>query len=199
MFTGIIEGIGEVIRVRRGSNKIELAIKLPFDSKIGDSISVDGVCLTVKEISENLAKFDAVSETLEKTTLKFLREGKRVNLERAVEYIGRFGGHFVLGHIDGIGKIKLIRKDFEKAIIKIECPKQLEEFIAKKGSIALDGISLTISDVNKNEFSVNIIPFTIENTSLKYKRAGDYINIEIDVIARYVKRILEVNNGRNKV
>lgn len=193
MFTGIIESIGDIIRVRRGSNKIELTIKLPFDAKIGDSISIDGVCLTVKEISENVAKFDAVSETIEKTTLKFVREGKRVNLERALSGNERFGGHIVLGHIDGIGKIKIFKKGVEEGLIKVEYPDELKEFIAKKGSIALDGISLTISDVNKNEFSVSLIPFTIGNTSLQYKKEGDYINIEVDVIARYVKRIMEVN------
>lgn len=195
MFTGIIEGIGDVLKIRKFSDKIEITIRIPFDAKKGDSISVDGVCLTIKEISENIAKFDAVSETIERTTLKFLREGKKVNLERALGIDGRFGGHIVLGHVDGIGKIKILRKD-KSGLLKVDYPEELAEFIAKKGSIAIDGISLTIAEISKNEFTVNIIPFTIENTVLKYKKEGDYVNLEIDVISRYIRRIMEVNNGR---
>ncbi len=195
MFTGIIEGIGDVLKIRKFSDKIEITIRIPFNAKKGDSISIDGVCLTVKEISEKIAKFDAVTGTVEKTTLKFLREGNKVNLERALGIDGRFGGHIVLGHVDGIGRIKMLRKD-KSGLLKVDYPEELAGFIARKGSIAIDGISLTIAEISKKDFTINIIPFTIENTVLKYKKEGDYVNLEIDVISRYIKRIMEVNNGR---
>jgi len=196
MFTGIVEGIGDVIRVRKGSKKIEITIVLPFELNEGDSLSVDGVCLTAKEVSGNIAKFDAVSETIDKTTLKFIREGKKVNLERGMKVDGFFGGHIVTGHIDGVGRIRKFRKGVEESLLEIEYPNDLAPYIAKKGSIAIDGISLTIADVENETFSINIIPYTIERTSLKFKKAGDYVNIEVDIIARYVKRIMEVNDGR---
>ncbi len=199
MFTGLIEGIGEILRVRKSSMKMELTVRLPFTVNTGDSVSIDGVCLTVKEVSSNIARFDVVKETMDRSTLRFLREGKKVNLERALKVDGRFGGHIVLGHVDGIGKIKEIKKEKEETLLIINYPKEIESFIALKGSIAIDGISLTISDVNKMEFFVNIVPYTLENTTLKFKNEGDYVNIEVDVIARYLSRIVEVKNGRGKV
>lgn len=196
MFTGIIEGIGEIIRVRKTGSGLELTIRLPFKVKEGDSISVDGVCLTVKKFSQGIGAFDAVYETINRTTLAEARKGRKVNLERAIPVDGRFDGHIVLGHVDGTGKIRGLSKGEKGVIFTIDYPDELKPYIAEKGSIAIDGISLTIAEVHRNTLSIALIPYTVENTSLKYKRTGDRVNIEVDVVARYIKRILEVSSGK---
>ncbi|RKZ22635.1 riboflavin synthase, partial [bacterium] len=164
--------------------------------KEGDSISVDGVCLTVKKFSQGIGVFDAVYETIKRTTLAEVRNGRKVNLERAIPVNGRFDGHIVLGHVDGTGKIRGLSKGEKEVILTIDYPDELKPYIAEKGSIAIDGISLTIAGIHKNTLSIALIPYTVENTSLKYKRTGDRVNLEVDVVARYIKRIMEVDGGK---
>ena len=197
MFTGIIEGIGEIIRVRRTGSGMELTIKLPFRPEEGDSISVEGVCLTVKRYTQGIGIFDAVFETISRTTLSGARKGRKVNLERAMPMNGRFDGHIVLGHVDGTGKIRRFSKGEREVLLTIDYPIELKPFVAEKGSIAIDGISLTIAQIHRdNTLTLALIPYTVDNTSLRYKRTGDGVNIEVDVVARYIKRILEVERER---
>ena len=194
MFTGIVEGTGEVIGVRKTGSGMEFTIKLPFSVKEGDSVSVDGVCLTVKKFSQGIAYFDAVLETIKRSTLANLKRGGIVNLERALTANGRFDGHIVLGHVDGVGIIRKFTKHSKDTVLEVEYPNELAPFIAEKGSIAIDGISLTITSVYKNLFTIALIPYTIQNTGLKFKKTGDRVNIEVDIISRYIKRILEVGD-----
>ena len=193
MFTGLVEELGRVRRVeRRGEfQRLEIAASTVLsDLAIGDSVNIDGVCQTVVAIDDDGVAVETVAETLGRTTLGQLQVGREVNLERALRANGRLGGHMVLGHVDGVGRIRqLIDKDHEWRA-EIEIPLELSHYIAAKGSIAIDGVSLTVAGVEAGVFTVAIIPHTFDNTTLSYRHAGDSVNLEVDVIARYVERML---------
>lgn len=195
MFTGIIEEIGIVKSVKSKVITIE-ANKIFDDLKLGDSVAVNGTCLTVSSFSNKIFNADITTETLSRTNLGDLKSGFKVNLERALTLNGRLGGHIVSGHIDGVGIIKNISKNSEDIELVIECPSNLIKYIIEKGSVAVDGISLTVAkvDSNKNNFSVAIIPHTLKETVLYYKKAGDKVNIENDIIGKYVEKLLSFND-----
>ena len=185
MFTGIIEEIGQLKRLDGG--RIEIACeKILEDIKIGDSINTNGICLTVVDFEEKFFAADVMPETLRKTSLA----DKNFNLERALKLGDRFGGHIVSGHIDGVGKILSIRPEGNALLIDVAAENFLLRQIAAKGSVALDGISLTVVDAGTENFSVSMIPHTREVTNFKFKRVGSFVNIETDVLAKYVDRLL---------
>lgn len=200
MFTGIIEEMGIVKSIKSKVITIE-ANKIFDDLKLGDSVAVNGTCLTVSSFSNKIFNADITSETLSRTNLGDLKSGFKVNLERALTLNGRLGGHIVSGHIDGVGIVKNISKKSEDIELVIEVPTNLMKYIIEKGSVAVDGISLTIAKVdnNKNNFSVAIIPHTLKETVLYYKKAGDKVNIENDIIGKYVERLLSFNDFNNEI
>ena len=200
MFTGIIEEMGIVKSIKSKVIIIE-ANKIFDDLKLGDSVAVNGTCLTVSSFSNKIFNADITNETLSRTNLGDLKSGFKVNLERALTLNGRLGGHIVSGHIDGVGIIKNISKKSEDIELVIEVPTNLMKYIIEKGSVAVDGISLTIAKVdnNKNNFSVAIIPHTLKETVLYYKKAGDKVNIENDIIGKYVERLLSFNDFNNEI
>lgn len=189
MFSGIVEEKGKVASITRKENLIVLSVradKVLKGVKVGDSISVDGACLTATKIKNKIVSFDLMKETMDKTTLQFLRPGSQVNLEGALRVNDRLGGHFVSGHIDGVGVIKkrISKPNYEEFQIMI--PKPLSKYLAPKGSVSVDGISLTLGEVNKNVFSIYIIPHTLIVTTLGSKKDGDKVNIETDLLAKYI-------------
>jgi riboflavin synthase len=197
MFTGIITDIGE-LAVRQGGS---LTIRCGYAADsiaIGASIACDGACLTVTEVGpmERGSRFrvDVSNETLSRTTLGEWQPGRRINLERALRAGDELGGHIVSGHVDGLAVIRAIRPDGESQRITIEVPPALARFIATKGSVALDGISLTVNEVDGAAFGVNIIPHTLTHTTLGAKKPGDRVNLEVDVFARYVVRAMELRS-----
>ena len=200
MFTGIIEELGKVKCLKRTSRESRLVIsaeKIMEDIHIGDSIAVNGVCLTVVLFNEREFTVDVMNETFMRSSLGNLRIGDEVNLERAMPADGRFGGHIVSGHIDGTAKIKACFDDGNAKWYEIAAGSELLDGIVMKGSVAIDGISLTVSKVSAQSFSVSIIPHTLDATVLKNKRPGDVVNIETDVIGKYVKQF--VNGGKESV
>lgn len=200
MFTGIIEEMGIVKSIKSKVITIE-ANKIFDDLKLGDSVAVNGTCLTVSSFegktSPKIFNADITSETLSRTNLGNLKSGFKVNLERALTLNGRLGGHIVSGHIDGVGIIKNISKNAEDIELTIEVSPNLMKYIIEKGSVAIDGISLTVAKVHKNYFSIAIIPHTLKETILYYKKAGDKVNIENDIIGKYVEKLLSFNNINN--
>ena len=194
MFTGIIEGIEKVKRIKREGRTKSIYLDLPFDIDVGGSVSINGVCLTIESIYGRTYVFRAIEETLEKTNLALLKPGDWVNIERSLKIGEGLDGHFVYGHIDGIGELVDIKKTNLTSEITIEYPENIRKFIALKGSIALDGISLTVLNVSTHLLKVGIIPYTMNNTNLKYRNIGDYLNIEVDPLARYIDRIREASN-----
>ncbi len=186
MFTGIIEEVGKIEKT--GSTLYVRAKKVLEGTKIGDSIAVNGVCLTVTNMSGEGFCADVMPETLRRSNLGLLKRGDKVNLERAMAADGRFGGHIVSGHIDGTGKIKSKKRDVNAVVFDIECSKAIASATVEKGSVAIDGISLTVVSVRADGFSVSVIPHTLENTVLSFKKAGDGVNIENDVYGKYVKQ-----------
>lgn len=193
MFTGIIEEIGIVTKLVGTSSGALITIsckKVLEDLKIGDSVAVNGVCLTAKEVRNDSFVADIMPETLRSTTLSELSAGKRVNLERALKAGGRFGGHMVLGHVDGVGRILKTYPEGNAVVIEIGVPPDLMKYIVPKGSVAVDGISLTVQAVSIHGFSVSIIPHTLRATVLQYKNQGDTVNIETDIIGKYVREYL---------
>lgn len=191
MFTGIIEGLGTIKKFDK-KTKTRSAAKMQIDLgnlakglKVGHSVAINGVCLTVTKVSKNQAEFEMINETLRKTDLGSLESGDRVNIERSLKVGDRMEGHFVLGHIDNTGKIIKIEKMPKEIKLWIEISKDLSRHIVKKGSIAIDGISLTLVDVIKNKISVCIIPHTMKITNLYSKKIGDKVNIETDILGKY--------------
>lgn len=196
MFTGIIEEIGKIDSITRKGNSLSLRIKaekIMSDISIGDSIAVNGICLTVTEFTRDGFCLDSMRETLEKTSLKNSKVGDLVNLERAMTANGRFGGHIVTGHIDGVGKIVEIKKDEIATWYSIESNKKIMQYIIEKGSIAIDGVSLTIVDFTKDSFRVSVIPHTFKETILSNKKIGSIVNLENDCVGKYIERILNIN------
>ncbi len=193
MFTGIIEGLGTIREIRPTGQGKRLGVDADFDldqTKIGDSISVNGSCLTVVMIESALFKVDMSPETLARTTFGRAKIGDRVNLERALRLSDRLDGHLVSGHIDGIGTVKLKEKTGNAIIFTIEVPESLSYYMIKKGSVAVDGISLTINNCGRNRFDVSIIPHTAKLTTLGVIKTGDLVNIETDMIGKYVERFV---------
>ena len=192
MFTGLIEGIGKVSGIRRSRNDMRITITPPFDAiecRIGESISIDGVCLTVTEIREGAVSMDVSGETLSRSTLRLLRSGDRVNMERALRLTDRLGGHLVLGHVDGVGTITRKEASGQSWVIGFRVENSLSRYMIEKGSVAVDGISLTINACENNSFEVNIIPQTGTETMLLTKKKGDLVNIETDLIGKYVEKL----------
>lgn len=198
MFTGIIEETGKIKAITR--NKITVEAKVVTEgTKQGDSIAVNGVCLTVTNIGADFFDADVSPETLKVTTLGNLKTGSVVNLERALQADSRFGGHIVSGHVDGFGRIKVIKQDGSFCNITTELPRELAKYAAKKGSIAVNGISLTIADVSNNDVTMVVIPHTFENTNLKTLKVGDVVNIETDILAKYVEKFLSTSDNRTGI
>ena len=192
MFTGIIEGIGKVIKIEKKTSN-RSAVKMTVDLgkharglKIGQSVALNGVCLTVTGISNSKCNFEMIEETTKKTDLGNLKEGGIINIERSLKVGDRMEGHFVLGHVDGVGIIKKIETKPKEIKIWFEIPKNLIKFVVQKGSIAIDGISLTVVDVQKNLASVCLIPHTVDVTNFHTRKIGDKVNIETDILGKYI-------------
>jgi len=197
MFTGIIEGLGEIKRISPFGKGKRIKVETSFllrDSQLGESISVNGVCLTATKINESSFDADISPETLSRTTLGSLRVGEKVNLERALCLGSRLGGHLVSGHIDCVGEIKEKKDLGDFLLFRISIPKKFSKYIIEKGSIAIDGISLTVNSCNIGEFSVAIIPHTASLTTMGFKSNGDKVNIEFDVIGKYIEKLLQQSN-----
>ena len=201
MFTGIIEGLGNVQRLTaKGADaviEIEAAIDLK-DISIGDSIAVNGACLTVTSKKEKSFSADVSAETIAKTTLGRLHAGDKINLEKSIRVGGFIGGHFVLGHVDSTGRIISKTQKSGSVILAVEVNDQLSRQTVEKGSVAIDGISLTVNKLEKGRFYVNIIPHTAANTTLLAKKEGDLVNIETDVLVKYVEKLLHSSRGIDK-
>ena len=197
MFTGIIEEIGEITNIQKGAKSSVLTIKANIifeDLKLGDSVAVNGVCLTASKITGGTFSADVMSETLARSSLGQLKAKSYVNLERAMALGGRLGGHIVSGHIDGIGTIASIKKDDNAIIFTIKTTEEITKYIIKKGSIAIDGISLTVVDVDFSSFSVSIIPHTAKFTTLATSSIGKIVNLENDMIGKYIEKLLGISS-----
>jgi riboflavin synthase len=192
LFTGLIEELGIVKSLTRGTvNRLTVAsARVAANACVGDSIAVNGVCLTVTSVYGDELAFDAVSETLSRSTLGSLRSGDRVNLESSLKAGSAIGGHFVQGHVDGVGIVDSIRRIEDSAIVRICAPPEVMKYVVEKGSIAVDGISLTVASVDGSSFTVAVIPHTLEVTTLGLKRPGDKVNLEADIIGKYVEKFL---------
>jgi riboflavin synthase len=198
MFTGIIQGIGTVRRMTRQGADVLLLIDAPWngsDLKIGDSVAVNGVCLTVTTKSGQGFTAYVSSETLGRTNLNLLKTGDKVNLEKALRMSDFLSGHIVLGHVDGLGKIREKTVCADSIVCGVEVTPDLSRYLVEKGSVAIDGISLTVNRCDKNRFYVNIIPHTAQETILKIKKIGDTVNIETDILGKYVEKLLHAPQG----
>lgn len=199
MFTGIIQAVGRVSAIEARGTDVRLRLRsetLPLaDARPGDSIAVNGVCLTVIELESQSFSADVSAETLSCTTLGRLKAGMAVNLELALLPTTRLGGHLVSGHVDGVGRLVESRPDGRSQRLHFELPATLARYVAAKGSICVDGISLTVNAVEANRFDVNIVPHTLANTTLTALRVGDEVNIEVDLLARYLERLLSGNEA----
>jgi riboflavin synthase len=194
MFTGLVETLGTVQSLTQAGAGRQLVASAPTIAgqlALGESVAVNGVCLTIVETDRNLCRFEVGPETLLRSNLGSLRIHDRVNLERSLRMGDRLGGHFVQGHVDGVGRITRKQQDGEWVMMAFTCPSELTAQMIPKGSIALDGISLTVVDVARDNFSVMLIPHTLDNTTLGFKQAGDLVNLEVDQIAKYVKKYLD--------
>lgn len=192
MFTGIIEEIGVITSIQRKTHALELTIRARTvleDVKRGDSISVNGVCLTVSSFSKDLFVVDVIPETFRSTTLSELKSNSRVNLERAMSANGRFGGHFVSGHIDGVGVIRSIKKETNAITKKIELDDHLLKYMMVKGSVSVDGTSLTVFEVDRTSITISLIPTTQHDSLVGEKGIGEKVNIECDMLAKYTERM----------
>lgn len=194
MFTGIVEELGEVVDVTTlPGDAMRLRVAGPLvvsDAGPGDSIAVNGVCLTVVEVDESSFTADVMRETLERTSLRGVDSGLAVNLERAVRPTTRLGGHLVQGHVDGTGVIVSRTPSEHWEVVRISVPRDLARYVVEKGSIAVDGVSLTVTDVDDDSFGISLIPTTLAATTLGIKEPGDTVNLEVDVLAKYVERLL---------
>lgn len=198
MFTGIVEEVGTVADIRRSAANCTLSVdatNVMEDLHIGDSMAVNGICLTVVDFDRRRFTVDVMNETWRRTSLGVLRRGNGVNLERALPVNGRFGGHIVTGHIDGTGSISSVRREGNAVWYRIAARNEILEGIVEKGSIAVDGISLTVAEVTGRDFSVSIIPHTLAQTVLGEKRVGDVVNLENDVLGKYVRNMMTTRTG----
>ena len=198
MFTGIVEGLREVRETRRGAEGMRLIVdlgSLAEEVKIGDSVAICGACLTVTELQSSQVCFDVVAETLSKTILGDLRQGTKVNIERPLKIGDRLHGHFVQGHVDGVGQIARKEMGTTGGEIAIETSPDITSQMIPKGSVAIDGISLTIVELTSRSFSIAVIPHTLSITTLGLKDVGDKVNLEVDMLGKWVRRILEGDEG----
>ncbi len=200
MFTGIIQEIGTLntIQIQGGTAIIQItAPKICADAALGDSICVNGVCLTVSTIEGNTFKADISSETLSRTAFHYAQSSEPVNLEPALRPTDRLGGHIVSGHVDGVGWIDTLEEQSQFSRLVVQFPANLGPFIAEKGSISVDGVSLTVAGLEGEYATIALVPFTIQNTVFKVKQAGAAVNLEVDILARYVERLLAFGEGKN--
>ena len=194
MFTGIIEDKGKVLRIEYRGQEMRLTIELPphlTELQLGDSININGVCLTVVNKKEQEIELDLSQETLQKSIFGEVKEGSQVNLERALRLVDRLGGHIVTGHIDGIGVIVEKRKQRDFLQLRIRVPESVSRYVVQKGSIAIDGMSLTVNEYQGGEIQMTLIPYTIEKTTLMDKKVGDRVNVETDILGKYVEKLLD--------
>jgi len=199
MFTGIIEDKGKVLRVESRGQEKRLTVEWPphlTEVQLGDSINVNGVCLTIVRKQKRAIELDLSQETLQKTALGELQAGNQVNLERALKLTDRLGGHIVTGHIDGIGVIAEKRKERDFLQMEIRIPESVSRYVVQKGSIAIDGISLTVNEFLGAEIRMTLIPYTIEKTTLVDKMVGDRVNVEADILGKYVEKLLDRGNKK---
>ena len=200
MFTGLIAALGTVERLAEGSTSCRLTVRAPrllSGVKIGDSIAVNGVCLTVVHLRGDIFTADVMPETVRRTTLHLLQPGDRVNLEKALRPVDGLDGHIVQGHVEGVGVIQQIVPEGNARVYRIKAPGELLRYIVEKGSIAIDGISLTVTEADDSGFGVSLIPHTAKMTTLGYKSAGDAVNLETDILARYVEKMLGMDKKGN--
>jgi riboflavin synthase len=193
VFTGLVEGVGTVTATDRLGELLRLGVDLgdlQDGVRIGDSISISGACLTVVELTGNVAAFDLVPETLDRTTLGGLSMGSSVNIERALRVGDRLGGHFVQGHVDGTGEVVALTREGESAILRVTCVTELVRQMIPKGSISIDGVSLTIAGLHDDGFHIALVPHTLDVTTLGARAPGDVVNIELDMLGKYVVRLL---------
>ena len=202
MFTGIVEETGSIARVVQGGMSGEIKINAAFvleGTKLGDSIAVNGVCLTVTGLYDDGFTADVMPETLRRSNLGMLKSGDQVNLERAMAADGRFGGHIVSGHIDGTGEIVSLRNEGNAVWVRVRAKEEILELIVEKGSITIDGISLTVAALGTDHFEVSIIPHTGQQTTLLKKKPGDKVNLENDIIGKYVRRLMGKDSGKSGI
>jgi riboflavin synthase len=193
VFTGIVEELGEIVALEPATDSARITVRGPLvtsDAKHGDSIAVNGVCLTVLEIADGAFTADVMQETLDRSSLGALQNGSPVNLERPMTLNARLGGHLVQGHVDGVGTIVSRRPSENWEVVTVSLPPTISRYVVEKGSITVDGISLTVTEVTDSTFSVSLIPATLELTTLGRKTVGDPVNLEVDVVAKYVERLL---------
>jgi riboflavin synthase len=193
MFTGLVEGVGEIAALGPMAQGLRLTVKTSFPAAqltLGESVAVNGACLTVVELKPPRASFEVSPETLACTTFPLKKVGDRVNLERSLRLGDRLGGHLVTGHVDGLGLLRELHPGPDHLGLRFEAPSELSRFIIPKGSIAVDGVSLTVNACQGRSFTVNIIPFTARETTLKFLKVGDRVNLETDIIGKYVARLL---------
>lgn len=201
MFTGLVEELGKVKAISRGPKSVRLTVaasKVVSDAKLGDSIAVNGTCLTVVDYSTSWFTADVMPETVDRTVLSKLKIGDTVNLERTLRLGDRFGGHIVSGHIDGMGIISDMKRDDNAVVIRIDAEPEVMRYIIEKGSVAIDGISLTVVAFGDNWFTVSLIPHTAAQTTLGIKTVGSHVNLETDVIGKYVEKLLGLKNSKTK-
>ena len=194
MFTGIVEDKGKILRTDVRGEGRRVILRVPphlTDLQLGDSINVNGACLTVVEKTGESIAVDVSSETLEKTTFRDMRQGEEVNLERALRLSDRLGGHIVTGHVDAVGTLVERRSEQEFVHLKIQVPRSLSKYLVPKGSIAVDGISLTVNACEGDEMQITLIPYTLQKATLINKRVGDRVNLEADVLGKYVEKLME--------
>lgn len=200
MFTGLIEEIGEVQSILKSINSAQITIKakeILREVKLGDSISTNGICLTVTGFTKDTFSVDVMPETMRRSNLNKIKKGSKVNLERALRVGDRLGGHIVSGHIDGVGKIISIEKEDNATWVSIEVYKEILKYIINKGSIAVDGTSLTVAYVDDNMFKVSIIPLTKNETTILSKKVGEEVNLECDMVGKYIEKLMSFNEKKN--
>ena len=198
MFTGLVVEAGEVVGVKRGRKSTELTVRaatVQRGLKMGDSLAVNGACLTTVRKRGALLGYDVLDETLRVTNLQYVRPGDVVNLERPMRADARLGGHFVLGHVDGVGKVRRWEQVGKDWVLEVTVPKALMRYLIYKGSVAVDGISLTVADVGRDWIRIWIIPHTRDVTNLRQRRVGDHVNLEADVLGKYVEQLLAKRMG----
>jgi len=201
MFTGIVENKGKVLKVEHRGEMKRLTLEVPFDlteMQLGDSININGVCLTVVEKRGRAVSVDLSPESLQRTTLARVKEADQVNLERALRLSDRLGGHIVTGHIDGIGTIIERRTEGNSLYLRVRIPQAVTPYVVQKGSIAIDGISLTVNEFREDWIRVTLIPYTLEKTTLIEKKVGEEVNVEADILGKYVEKVLDRGKGTSK-
>jgi riboflavin synthase len=201
MFTGIVEDKGKVLKVEHRGETKRLTLEVPFDlteMQLGDSINVNGVCLTVVEKRGRAISVDLSPESLQRTTLASVKEGNLVNLERALRLSDRLGGHIVTGHTDGVGTITERRMEGKSFHLRIRIPPSVTPYVVQKGSIAIDGISLTVNELHEDWIRLTLIPYTLEKTTLTEKKVGEEVNVEADILGKYVEKVLDRGRGTSR-